>query len=73
MIDNEVVKKGKKARNNEAFKLINEVKTGESMILLKEDWKFKTLPGKNNIRRRLKREFKMETLTDGTGWKITAL
>lgn len=73
MFDQEVKKKGKRTRNNEAFNMINAVEKGKSMILFKHEWKLKTLPGMNIIRRRLKREFKVETLKDNTGWKITAL
>ena len=73
MNDFNVVPKGKKTRNNEAFELINTAQPGSSIIILKGDWKMKTLPGMNIIRRRINREFKVETLNDFSGWRITAL
>lgn len=69
----EVKKKGKKTRNNAAFEKINTVKVGEFIVLKKEEWDMGTLPGAHIIRRRLGREFKVETLKDETGWVITAL
>jgi len=73
MFDQEVKRKGKRTRNNEAFAMINATEPGKSMILFKHEWKLKTLPGMNIIRRRLKREFKVETLRDNTGWKISSI
>lgn len=69
----EVKKKGKKTRNNTAFEKINAVKKGDFIILTKEEWDMSTLPGAHIIRRRLNREFKVETLKDDSGWKISAL
>ena len=68
-----VKKKGRRPRNKEAFDKIDELKQGEFMILLKGDWNLKTLPGAHIIRRYTNREFKVETLMDETGWRITAL
>ncbi len=73
MNDPEVVPKGKRTRNNEAFELINGVEPGCSVIMLRGDWKMRTIPGMNIIRRRTGREFKVETLKDFSGWKLTAL
>ena len=73
MVNQEVVKKGKRTRNNEAFGLLETTPKGESIIILKEDWKMKTIPGRHLIRRRIHREFLMETLKNGTGWKLTSL
>lgn len=69
----EVKKKGKKTRNNECFERIKAVGKGEFIIITKEEWDMKTLPGSHLIRRRLHLEFKVETLKDDSGWKITAL
>lgn len=69
----EVKKKGKKRINNEAFEKIENLKSGEFLIVTKEEWKMKTIPGSHLMRRRLLREFKVETLKDDSGWKITAL
>jgi hypothetical protein len=69
----QVKKKGKKTRNNAAFEKINAVKVGDFIVLKNEEWEMGTLPGAHIIRRRLGREFKVETLKDETGWVITAL
>lgn len=73
MSDIEVKKKGKKTRNNEAIEKISALKKGEFIVLSKKDWKMKTLPGSHLLRRRLSREFQVNTLKDESGWKITAL
>lgn len=69
----EVKKKGKKTSNNKAFEKLSELKPGSFIVVLKKDWGMKTVPGSHLIRRRLKREFKVETLKDDSGWKVTAL
>lgn len=69
----EVKKKGKPTSNNEAFKKIDVIKTGEFVIITKREWQMGTIPGQHLIRRRLNREFRVETLADDSGWRITAL
>lgn len=69
----EVKKKGKKTRNNSAFEKIALVKKGDFIILKNKDWEMKTPIGANIIRRRTGKEFKVETLADDSGWKVTAL
>lgn len=69
----EVKKKGKKTRNDAAFEKINKLAKGEFCVITKEEWKMGTIPGQHLIRRRIHREFKVETLKDDSGWKITAL
>ena len=71
MVD--VKKKGKPTSNNAAFEKINAVEHGNFTIITKEEWDMGTIPGQHLIRRRLNREFKVETLADDSGWKITAL
>ena len=73
MRDIEVKKKGKKTRNNVAFERLAETQPGSFIIFKKNEWEMKTIPGAHLIRRRLGREFKVETLKDDSGWKITAL
>lgn len=73
MADIEVKKKGKKTRNNDAFETISALVEGEFIVIKKKDWKMKTLPGSHLLRRRLHREFQVQTLKDDSGWKITAL
>lgn len=73
MAEIEVKKKGKKTRNNEAFEKIAALKSGEFIVFKKKDWHMKTLPGSHLFRRRLLREFQVQTLKDDSGWKITAL
>ena len=69
----EVKKPGRKSPNQVAFDKINTLEQGEHMIFPKEEWLLKTLPGANILRRHLNREFKVETLKDDSGWRITAL
>lgn len=69
----DVKKKGKKTINNEIVAKIAEIKKGESLIITTQDWKMKTRPGQNILRRRTGREFTVQMLKDETGWKITAL
>ena len=69
----EVKKKGKKTRNNEAFEKIAAIKVGSFIVFKKKDWHMKTQPGSHLLRRRLGREFQVQTLKDDSGWKITAL
>ena len=69
----EVKKKGKKTRNNKAFEKLAELKSGSFIVMTKKDWDMKTIPGSHLIRRRLNREFKVETLKDDSGWLITAI
>lgn len=68
-----VKRKGRKPSNAEAFEKINAVKKGDSLVVLRKDWKIKTVPGQHIIRRHTGREFKVETLIDESGWKVTAL
>jgi hypothetical protein len=69
----EIKKKGKRTKNNESFEKIAKLKKGEFVVITNKDWGMSTLPGKHLIRRRLNREFKVETLKDDSGWVITAL
>lgn len=69
----EVKKKGKKETNVETISKIGELKIGGSIIVTKKMWKMKTKPGAHLLRRRLGREFIVETLADDSGWKITAV
>ena len=73
MSEIEVKKKGKRTRNNEAFEKIAALTAGEFIVIKKEDWGMKTLPGSHLLRRRLNREFQVNTLKDDSGWLITAL
>ena len=73
MNDIKIIKRGRPVKEPEIFKTFLELKQGSFMILKKEDWKYKTLPGAHIIRRHTNREFKVETLINGIGWKITAL
>ena len=68
-----VFKRGRPIKNAQIFEVFLELKKGSFMILKKQDWKYKTLPGAHIIRRHTGKEFKVETLIDRTGWKITAL
>jgi hypothetical protein len=69
----QVKKKGRKPSNAEAFSKINAVKKGGSLIITRGEWRIKTVPGQHIIRRHTGREFKVETLADDSGWKVTAL
>ena len=69
----QVKKPGRKPANPEAFAKIAAVKKGDSIIVLRKDWTIKTPPGQHIIRRHTGREFKVETLADETGWKVTAI
>lgn len=73
MKDIQVKKPGRKPSNPEAFAKIAAVKVGESIVIKKKDWTIKTPPGQHIIRRHTGREFKVETLADESGWKVTAL
>lgn len=68
-----VKKKGRKPSNAAAFARIAKVKKGESIIVTRGEWQIKTVPGQHIIRRHTGREFKVETLADDSGWKVTAL
>ena len=68
-----VMKRGRPAKDDKIFKEFLKLKKGSFMILTKEAWNYKTLPGAHIIRRHTNREFKVETLVDETGWKVTAL
>lgn len=68
-----VKKPGRDPKNTTAFHKIARIPKGEFIVMKKKDWKMKTLPGAHIIRRYLNREFKVETLLDESGWKITAL
>lgn len=69
----EVKKKGKPTTNNVAFEKIRALEVGQYLIITKKEWAMSTIPGAHLIRRRLNREFLVETLSDDSGWKITAL
>lgn len=68
-----VKKAGRKPSNKTAFDAISLIPSGSFLIFKKKNWKLKTLPGAHILRRNLNREFKVETLEDESGWKITAL
>ncbi|MEE9409679.1 MAG: hypothetical protein V3V41_02000 [Candidatus Heimdallarchaeota archaeon] len=67
----QVKKKGRKPRNTEAFDKISNVAVGEFIIITEEEWKIKPIPGAHVIRRYTDLEFKVETLADDSGWKLT--
>ena len=69
----QVKKPGRKPSNPEMFAKIAAVKTGDSIVIKKKDWTIKTPPGQHIIRRHTGLEFKVETLADESGWKVTAL
>ena len=65
----EVVKKGRKNTNTKAFEKI--VSGGkETVIISKKEWKLATPPGAHILRQRLKKEYVVRTLADGSGWVI---
>lgn len=72
-MDQEVKKRGHKTKNDSTFSLVSKLALGESYILTKEEWAMKTLPGMHLFRRRTGKEFRVQTLKDNSGWKITAL
>lgn len=69
----QVKKKGRKPSNAEAFEKIANVKKGNFITITRAEWNIKTVPGQHIIRRHTGREFKVETLADDSGWKVTAL
>ena len=73
MEDIKVKKRGRPPKNSGAFITINEIPVGEWLILYRDAWFLRTPPGAHLLRKRLNREFKVETLADDSGWKITAL
>lgn len=74
MKNNIAVKKpGRKPAHPEGFARIAAVKTGNFIIIKTEEWPIKTKPGQHIIRKHTGREFKVEALEDGSGWKVTAL
>ena len=68
-----VKKPGRKPAHPEGFARIAAVKTGNFIIIKTEEWPIKTKPGQHIIRKHTGREFKVEALEDGSGWKVTAL
>lgn len=68
-----VKRKGRKPSNAKAFDRISKVKKGDSIIVTRDEWQIKTVPGQHIIRRHTGREFRVETLLDDSGWKVTAL
>lgn len=68
-----VKRKGRKPSNSAAFARIAAVKKGQSIIVTRPEWHIKTVPGQHIIRRHTGREFKVETLADDSGWRVTAL
>ena len=73
MSEIQVKKKGRKPRNEAAFNRIKEVKVDEFIIIEKKEWKIMPIPGAHVIRRYTGLEFKVETLADDSGWKLTRL
>lgn len=69
----QVKKKGRKPRNTEAFDKIKAIKVGEFILITKKEWKIMPIPGAHVIRRYTGLEFKVETLADDSGWKLTRL
>jgi len=69
----ELKKPGRKVQDPETMKKITGLKTAESLVVKKKDWKIKTAPGQHVLRRRTGREFTVSTLADDSGWLITAL
>lgn len=68
-----LVKKGRKPTNQDAFDKVGALKKGESLVIKKKDWKIKTPPGKNILRRHIGREYEVATLADKSGWFVKAL
>ncbi len=69
----EVVKKGPRTKDMKIFELLIKMKPGAYTILNKKDWHYKASPGAYMIRERTGREFQVQSLVDGSGWKITAM
>jgi hypothetical protein len=66
----DVKKKGRPRTNDEAFMRI--VRAGnKKTVVKKKEWKLATPPGAHILRKYLKREYKVETLADDSGWLIT--
>lgn len=68
-----VKKPGRKPAHPEGFAKIAAVKKGSFIIITAKEWPIKTKPGQHIIRKHTGREFKVEALADGSGWKVTAL
>jgi len=69
----EVKKKGRKPANAAAYSKIAAVKKGQSIVIPRSEWSIRTVPGQHMLRRNIGREFRVETLADDSGWRVTAL
>ncbi len=68
-MNNEVKKKGRPSTNSAALKKIYDAGTSP-VIMKKKEWKIVTPPGRNNLRKYLKKEYIVMTLEDESGWII---
>lgn len=65
----ETKKAGRKRINQPAFDKI--AKAGKNEVVIKrKEWNLVTPPGAHLLRKYLKREYKVMSLMDGTGWLI---
>ncbi len=65
--------KGRPVRNNAIYAKINLLNKGESLVVKNKEWEQKATISRYLLRRRLAREFKVETLADESGFLVTAL
>jgi len=65
----DIKKAGRKPRNGAAFKKIEEAGENE-VVILNEEWKLKTPPGKFLLRNYTHKEYSVNTLLDDSGWVI---
>lgn len=71
--DVSVKKPGRKFENPFLIARLKDLKKGESMTILREDWPLKTRPGRYVLRRQTGREYDSRTLADDSGWLVTAV
>lgn len=65
----EVKKKGRRRINSKAFEKIGAA--GKDTIFInKKEWKLATPPGAHILRRYLKKEYKVQTAADNSGWVV---
>lgn len=71
--DVQIKKPGRKFENPFLLARLKDLKKGNTMKILREDWPLKTRPGRYVLRRQTGREFDSRTLADDSGWLVTAL
>ena len=67
----EVKKKGKPFTNKKAYNRLDKLSVGNSLHMSKKDWLLVTPPGAWLLRKRLGKEFTVQTFADDTGWLIS--